>query len=107
MSEEFSDNPVSFRQLDRIFDGLVPVIGKFVADRLAPLEARIKELEARPEMKYLGTWRADRGYSSGSCVTDAGSLWHADKLTAQRPGASPDWTLVAKRGRDGKDAVSR
>jgi hypothetical protein len=36
-------------------------------------------------------------------VTWAGSLWHCDKATKNKPGTD-DWTLAAKKGRDGKDA---
>lgn len=67
------------------------------------LEERIAALEARPTVKYLGVWKEGKAYVGGSMVTDKGSVWHADRATMQRPGASDDWVLAVKRGADGKD----
>ncbi|MGF6957998.1 hypothetical protein [Paraburkholderia youngii] len=59
---------------------------------------------AFPVMIYRGVYVAERIYEPGDAVTWAGSLWHCDAPTDAKPDAAPDaWTLVAKRGRDGKD----
>lgn len=72
--------------------------------RVAALEQRIAELEARPALKYLGTHAHGKRYSPGECCTHRGSLWHANRTTTATPGESDDWTLCVKRGSDGKDA---
>jgi hypothetical protein len=77
-----------------------------VARVTGPLEARIKELEARPPLEYHGVWAAGKTYAENSLVTRNGSLWIAKKTTAALPGggAEPDsWQLTCKRGADGKD----
>ena len=67
------------------------------------LEAEVKQLEARPGFKYWGVWSGARECSPGDFVTHSGSLWHANATTRSRPGTGPEWTLVCKRGSDGKD----
>jgi hypothetical protein len=38
-------------------------------------------------------------------VTLDGSVFHCNVAeTTQRPGTGPDWTLMIKRGQDGRDA---
>ena len=48
--------------------------------------------------------RSGQSYEAGDVVTHSGSYWVARAGTSATPGASPDWRLVVKRGRDGKDA---
>lgn len=67
----------------------------------AEMAARLEALEARPAVKYLGVYQQGKAYGAGNMVTDAGSVWHADRATMARPGSSDDWTLAVKRGRDG------
>ncbi|MEG8222423.1 hypothetical protein OSJ57_17610 [Sphingomonas sp. HH69] len=55
-----------------------------------------------PTMIYRGVYREGSAYEQGDTVTWGGSLWHADKATSGKPD-SGDWTLAAKRGRDGRD----
>jgi len=52
---------------------------------------------------YRGVWAAGT-YEAGDMVTWSGGTWHcgAPETTA-KPGDSPDWVLMVKRGRDGKD----
>src|SRR6266849_6268044 len=67
--------------------------------RVADQEARLKALEARPTVQYMGVWRAV-GYEAGSVVTFNGSMWHAQRTTIAKPGSSPDdWVLCAKGGK--------
>lgn len=59
-----------------------------------------------PMPVYRGVFAAGRFYEAGDMVTWAGSLWHCNATTDQKPGDERDaqhWTLAAKRGRDGKD----
>ncbi|WP_430261924.1 hypothetical protein [Neorhizobium sp. DAR64862/K0K3] len=59
-----------------------------------------------PVMLYRGVF-TEGTYSKGDTVTWGGSLWHCDAdKTDSKPGdGSKDWTLCAKKGRDGKDGV--
>jgi hypothetical protein len=70
-------------------------------ERIASLEAKVKELEARTVPKYLGVWRAGVEYSEGSLLTYDGSLWYCNKAANSKPGTGDDaWTLCVKHGRD-------
>jgi hypothetical protein len=53
---------------------------------------------------YRGVFLAGDAYAPGDLVTWAGSAWHCKAATTSKPGeAAADWTLMVKRGRDGKD----
>ena len=69
-----------------------------LADRMQRLEARIKDLEARGELKYCGIWREGDEYARGNFVTTNGSLWHAEAKTTSRPGTDSTWRLAVKQG---------
>ena len=44
-------------------------------------------------------------YEAGDLVTWSGGSWHCSaERTIAKPGESPVWVLIVKRGRDGKDA---
>lgn len=59
-----------------------------------------------PTMIYRGVFKDGDAYERGDTVTWAGSLWHCDLPTKDRPGEGSDaWTLAVKRGRDAKPAV--
>jgi hypothetical protein len=88
-------------------------LGEFVREQIdkatRPLLARLAELENRTKaFRYVGTWdAAGTRYEAGNFVTMDGSLWHCNFDTASRPGKDVGaWTLVCKRGQDGKDALS-
>jgi hypothetical protein len=54
------------------------------------LEARVAELEARPNgLKYCGTWKPATTYAVSECVTWDGSLWIALERTSSNPATSP------------------
>lgn len=53
---------------------------------------------------YAGVYVAGKTYDPSDLVTDHGSLFYCQRTTTARPGASPDWKLMVKRGQDGKDA---
>lgn len=56
-----------------------------------------------PTMIYRDVFKDGAEYQQGDVVTWGGSLWHCNKATTAKPGTD-DWTLAAKKGRDGKDA---
>ena len=57
-----------------------------------------------PAMIYKGVWRPGES-QPGDTFTFGGSLWHCDEATTDKPGESKAFTLAAKRGKDGNDAV--
>lgn len=77
---------INYARFEKAFD----LIEQAVVDRLS----------------YEGVYQSGRTYSKGSVVTWGGSCWHCNKETDTKPGDSEDretWTLMVKRGRDGKD----
>ncbi len=57
-----------------------------------------------PVPLYRGVFSEGEAYQNGDMVTWAGSLWHCNDATSDKPGeGAKAWTLAAKRGRDGKD----
>lgn len=60
-----------------------------------------------PAMINRGVFELGRKYTRGDVVTWAGSAWHCEKDTADKPGGGNDaWVLIVKRGRDGKEPVN-
>lgn len=58
-----------------------------------------------PAMIYRGIFSEGQEYARGDTVTWAGSLWHCNEPTQEKPiDGSKFWQLAAKRGRDGKSA---
>ena len=62
----------------------------------------VKEFEL-PHLMYRNIYKAETDYAPGDMTTFGGSLWHCNEDTQEKPGTSKHWTLVAKKGRDGKD----
>ena len=77
-----------------------------IAKAMAPLEARIAELESR---EYQGVWTGNKSLPKGATVTRGGNLWIARVGSiGMRPGANTTaWQLCVRRGRDGKRRPQR
>jgi hypothetical protein len=89
-----------------LMKAIAPVIHEHVEKMAEPLRQRIKELEARPTLRYLGVWDSKKGYGAGVAVTFDGSVWIAKDIASpgSRPGDSGSpWQLAVKRGVNGKD----
>ena len=86
-----------------LVEHLGQLTAKAIKDAVAPLEARIAELEASPT-KYVGVWTQGTEFQARSIVSYDGSMWHANETTKEKPGTGPTWTLCVKRGQNGKDA---
>jgi len=72
-------------------------------ERIAALEQRVRELEARPTHKYRGVFTEGAWYDPLNSVTRDGSLWMCLARTNATPGGGdPAWQLCVKRGADGK-----
>ena len=69
--------------------------------------AEVRKKLDLPVMIYRGVF-APGEYAPGDTVTWAGSLWHCDESTHDKPGepGSKGWRLAVKRGRDGKDGTN-
>lgn len=62
--------------------------------------------DGKAGMTYQGVYQDGKAYDVGDVTTWAGSTWHANEATDTKPGdGSKAWTLMVKRGRDGKDAT--
>jgi hypothetical protein len=73
--------------------------------RIDVLEAHLKELAAKPHVKYTGVYQTGKTYGPGDAATHAGSLWICKTDDAGEPGKDfVGWQLAVKRGRDGRDA---
>ena len=70
---------------------------------ITQLEKRLARVEDRPVLQYLGVFEQGHSYVRGDTVTWAGSIWHCNEPTSDKPGASSSsWTLAVKRGRDAR-----
>lgn len=56
-----------------------------------------------PHLAYCGVYKQGQDYLVGDVVTWGGCAWHCDAPTKEKPDAGP-WTMMVKKGRDGKDA---
>ncbi|MFK4534216.1 hypothetical protein ABIA00_002399 [Bradyrhizobium ottawaense] len=94
-------SPQRRAEIEGLVKSLAPVIGDFVLAAITPLKERIKALESRPTLRYLGVWDSSRTYQPGSFVTHAGSVWNTDvEVVGVRPGEGGNiWKLAVKRGK--------
>jgi hypothetical protein len=91
---------VSVKDLDLSYDGARRFTVKLLNDD-APQE---RSIMLAGILMHRGVWAAG-GYEAGDVVTWSGGSWHCTAATTTgKPGESPDWVLIVKRGRDGKDA---
>jgi integrin beta 3 len=69
---------------------------------------RVERRELRTAlMIYRGVFKPGDAYDPGDTVTWAGSLWHCNATTSEKPGdGGAAWTLAVKKGRDGKDGAT-
>lgn len=62
--------------------------------------------DGAPGLSFEGVYQDGKSYELGHLVTWAGSSWHCNEPTTTKPGdGSKAWTLMVKRGRDGKDGL--
>lgn len=82
-----------------LIDSVASVVRDYVALEVRPLAKRLKELEARPMLKYAGTWEEGVLYPAGRLVTRSGALWLSTDTTNRTPGAEASgWRLIVKKG---------
>lgn len=74
----------------------------------AIVERKVSEVQVRTFADiYKGVYVPDTLYTRGVLTTWGGSLFLSRTDTKAKPGESPDWQLVVKRGSDGRDVSSR
>ena|SRR5437762_13945090 len=89
--------PIRTADLPGLMSVIAPIIANFVGKAIAPLQTRIRELEAGGGIRYQGTWQAPNDYSRGMMVTFDGGIWHCNVVTTRdKPGTSSSWTLALK-----------
>lgn len=60
--------------------------------------------DGMPGLRFAGVYVEGKTYDLGDLVTWGGSSWHCNETTTSKPGeGTKAWTLMVKRGRDGKD----
>ena len=78
--------------LRALAQGLVP----FLHELMAPLKARIAELEAKA-LTDGGVWKGERMYAVGSVVTHDSTIWVAKEPNSNAvPGKSDAWRMMAR-----------
>lgn len=89
------------------FDTQLSEDGRILTLSLENEQVSVKHELQLPTMIYRGVLREGETYVQGDTVTWAGSLWHCNAETSEKPSdANRAWTLAAKRGSPGKDAKS-
>lgn len=106
LSTDQARKPVTAGVFDAVLKEIAVATREFIKNKLSghsaqiqALDARVKQLEARPLPKWMGTWE-ERSYFEGNLVTRSGGLWLATKNTAATPGdESGEWRLIVKSAR--------
>lgn len=57
-----------------------------------------------PVPVYRNVFKQGESYARGDIVTWGGCAWYCEKDTGEKPEAGENWSLMVKKGRDGKDA---
>lgn len=84
------------------FDANVSPDGRTIELSFEQGEERFEVEMKFPVPIYRGVFKEGEPYEAGDMATWAGSLWHCDEKTAEKPDVGP-WRLCVKKGRDGKD----
>ena len=80
-------------------EAFADAIVETIKGAVAPLVARIEQLEQRPELQYRGVYEDNQAYGPGCLVTKGGSLWLCLAATAIAPGSDSNWRLIVKQGK--------
>lgn len=91
-------------------DGTPGVAGERGADGISTreeIEAVVEQRNAEVQVRtfadvYQGVYENGKLYARGLLVTWGGSLWLSLADTKAKPGESPEWRLVVKKGADGR-----
>jgi hypothetical protein len=88
---------------EKMIDGIASALANVVKQERAANAKRLDAIEAT-RMRYVGVFVQGTEYRPGMVVSRSGSSWHCNVATTAVPGQSPDWEMMTKAGRDGRDA---
>lgn len=78
--------------------------GRWIIRRTELTDGRVIESGIKTHTQISrGVFKADTDYLQGDTVTWAGSSWHCEIDTKEKPGGS-EWRLIVKKGSDGRSA---
>lgn len=102
LRQEVREN-ISLRERIAVLEARPPVPGP--AGEPGPAGRDGKDGEpGKPGLEFAGVYQEGKSYERGHMVTWGGGSWHCNEPTNDKPGeGSKAWTLMVKRGRDGKD----
>lgn len=84
----------------RVTDAIAKMVPVAVKEEVAGAFAVL------PILVYKGVYLEGQDYLPGNTATWAGSLWHCNTATREKPpGPNGEWTLIVKRGRDGREVA--
>jgi hypothetical protein len=85
---------------DAVVDTIKKTVdGPLVAGRIAALEHRIKELEAKPSVKFAGPFQGGKSYEVGDMVQHQNALWICMAPTSGTPSKDfVGWKMALKKG---------
>lgn len=83
------------------FDVTLAEDGRTLAMKFVRGETVIERKIKLPSIQYREVWREGE-YERGDVVTWAGSAWHCQQATTDKPGSSSAWKLMVKEGRPGE-----
>lgn len=97
------------RELQQLEARIMASVGRQLAESTGPASCsydgdRSVTINGRkfslPIPLYRGVWQSGAQYRHGDLVTHAGSMWHANADTVERPGTGSGtaWQLAVKRG---------
>ncbi|MFM9860602.1 hypothetical protein RUR49_19255 [Pseudoxanthobacter sp. M-2] len=96
------------KELETALYDFVSVTKQAIREAVGPLADRIEMLERRATkgMMFVGTYSRAADYARGSVVVVDGQSWCAirEVMAGEAPAASDAWSLMARKGKDGKDA---
>ena len=89
-------------EIQELASATVDVLKKALAvrdGRITALEQRLAQLEAKPFVKFCGTWQRDTTYTAGDAATHHGTLWICRRSTTGEPSKDfVGWQLALKKG---------
>lgn len=105
------DGVATVEEIRGLIDLAVQSTTAGIEERLeATLDARADAAVAKlPTIKYRRTWKEGETYQPGDVVTWGGDAYHCNKTTMEKPdshfdsGVDGSWTLMVKKGRNGRD----
>jgi len=92
-----SRRPLTLKHLEMFADQVGTVLVELMKQNVLPLKERVTALEAKPHVKFTGTFKPGTTYAPGDAATHHGSLWICKAATSGKPGEDHiGWQLAVK-----------